>query len=72
MFTLGRVGKLTTPIEMSIPHTDLYDFRVLRIMELRWKVDSNYDLPERSIPLSFDNDIISINSSFIFSAQCKK
>ena len=42
-------------------------------MELRWKVDSNYDLPERSIPLSFDKDIIiSTYSSFIFSAQCKK
>ena len=41
-------------------------------MELRWKVDSNYDLPERSIPLSFDKDIISIYSSFIFSAQSKK
>ena len=41
-------------------------------MELSWKVDSNYDLPEGSIPLSFDKDIISINIPFIFSAQCKK
>ena len=40
--------------------------------ELSWKVSSNYDLPERSIPFRFDKDIISINSSFIFSAQCKK
>ena len=45
---------------------------LMELMELRWKVDSNYDLPERSIPLSFDKDIISIYSSFIFSAQCKK
>ena len=42
------------------------------MMELSWKVSSNYDLPERSIPLSFDKDIIPINSSFIFSAQSKK
>ena len=42
--------------------------------ELSWKVCNNYDLPERSIPFSFDKDIISMNSSFIFSAQytCKK
>ena len=41
-------------------------------MELRWKVYSNYGLPERSIPFSFHKHIISINSSFKFSAQCKK
>ena len=42
-------------------------------MELSWNVYSNYDLPERNVPFSFDKDlIISINSSFIFSAQCKK
>ena len=42
------------------------------MMELSWKVSSNYDLAERSIPFSFDKDIISINSSFIVIAQCKK
>lgn len=53
-----------------IPHTGFHDFRILWIMELSWKVSNNYDLPERSIPFSFDKDIISMNSSFIFSAQC--
>ena len=72
MFTLGRVGKLTKSIELSVPHTGFYYFRVLRIMELRWKVYSNYDLPERSIPFSFNKDLTRIDSSFLFSAQCKK
>ena len=53
-----------------IPHTGFHDFRILWIMELSWKVSNNYDLPERSIPFSFDKDLISMNSSFIFSAQC--
>ena len=54
-----------------IPHTGFHDFRILWIMELSWKVSNNYDLPERSIPFCFDKDLISINSSFIFSAQCR-